>query len=97
MSKTDTEYQARVRALGLSEIRCEQITAYDVRLTGFEPTLGAFIRRLRKAGLRCWKLGTGHYQVSFEGHPELRERLDRSVGDTWHVYHPVAERASEGA
>ena len=55
-----------------------RISEYDVVVTaraGRGESLARFVAALRKAGLRAWKLGTCSYQISFDGHPELRAEL----------------------
>lgn len=50
----------------------ERIGEYDVVVRGMGPKFAA---ALRSAGLKVWKLRGRIYQVSFDGHPELRAEL----------------------
>ena len=73
--------------------RAERTTEYDVVVraeAGRGESLAPFIAALRKAGFRAWKVGTRAYQVSFDGHPELRAELP-SIGSEYTILHPKEE------
>jgi len=59
-------------------MKAHRITEYDLHVTapaGQGRSLTSFIKALRQAGLKAWKLDTRAYQVSFAEQPELRAAL----------------------
>ena len=64
-----------------------RINEMDVIVTapaGQGNSLKLFVKALRKAGLKAWKLQERAYQVSFDGFPELRKALP-SIGTEYDI------------
>lgn len=60
------------------EIKIHRATEYDLVLTAHAGQ-GAYLKEIvdefKRQGARAWKLGRRTYQVSLDGHPEMRTDL----------------------
>jgi len=63
-------------------ITFERLNEMDVRVTGIPSVLRAYVKALRKAGLKIFKLSDRHYQVSFDQQLKLRQLLP-PIGQSW--------------
>ena len=66
---------------GCTQMNAERVNEFDVVIRNASEN---YIKAIRKAGLRAWKVGSTTYQVSFDRHPEKRALLP-AVGTVWQI------------